>query len=428
MNDPRVLAALDDLKIGTPPPAGSELPDLPGDLPDLDPPRTAAALIALADAATPYVAPTTPAAPPPPLAVVVAASDVDPERLSWLWPGRIPLGKVTLLFGDPGQGKSLVTLDIAARVSRGLPWPDAPGVSARPGGVVLLSAEDDRADTIVPRLMAAAADRQRINILKAALDDGDEKHFNLSCDVPALDYTIRKTPDCRLVIIDPISAYLGGTDSHKNSEVRSLLAPLSDLASRHGVSIVAVTHMHKGGGGRSLYRAMGSLAFIAAARAGWLIIADAANPKRRLFLPSKANLTQEPTGLAYSIQTVPLGDLGPQACVVWESGPVTQTADAALAAAAVDPEQRTAVDSAADWLQEALAAGPVKSTDLKAEAKDAGVAWATVRRAQKDGGAKIRRQGFGPGGEWYWFLPDAATAPAAGAGDDAAEGGQETPY
>ena len=394
VNAPEVLAALDCLGIGAPPAVESEI-----DRSVLDkwiaenPPPTLAEITGES------------------LAVVVTASDVDPERLSWLWPGRIPSGKVTLLFGDPGQGKSLVTLDIAARVSRGLPWPDAPGVPTTPGGVVLLSAEDDLADTIRPRLDAAGADCQRINILKAARDDdGDEKHFNLSCNVPALEYTIRKTPDCRLVIIDPISAYIAGTDSHKNAEVRSLLAPLSDLASRHGVAIVAVTHMHKGGGGRSLYRAMGSLAFIAAARAGWLIIADAQNAKRRLFLPSKANLTEEPTGLAYSIQTVPLGDLGPQACVVWESGSVTQTADAALAAAALDPEQQTAVDSAADWLREALAGGPVKAVDLKQEAKDAGVSWGTIKRAQEAAGAKAEKRGFGKEGAWYWLLRAAAAS------------------
>jgi len=257
-----------------------------------------------------------------------------PARLQWLWPARIPLGKVTLIFGDPSLGKSLVTLDIAARVSRGMPWPDAPGERTTPGGVLILTAEDDMADTVRPRLDAAGADVTRIVALQAVKRaDGGRAYFNLADDLLALEDAIRRTPDARVVIFDPITAYCSGTDTHKCAEVRAALAPLSDLAARYGVAILAITQMNKATGGRALYRAMGSLAFVAAAQFGWLVVADDQNPKRRLFLAAKSNLSKEPSGLAYSVQAMTLDGLGPVPRVVWEDGPVSQTADAALAAA-----------------------------------------------------------------------------------------------
>jgi len=337
--------------------------------------------------------------------VLTCLADVTPERLRWLWPGRIPAGKVTLLFGDPGLGKTFVTLDVAARVSRGMPWPDAHGERTTPGGVILLSAEDDVGDTIRPRLDAAGADVRRIKALQGVeYARGGKGYFNLACDLPALETAIRQTPDTRLVILDPVSAFLGGTDSHKNAEIRGLLAPLADLAARHDVAVLTVTHMSKGIAGRALYRAMGSLGFIAAARAAWLAIADADNPHRRLFLPAKMNLAEEPSGLAYALQSVMLDGIGPVGRVVWESGPVTLTADAALAAAAADPEDRTACESAAEWLSEALAAGPMTAKELSAAAKDAGVAWRTLKRAQGAAGVKVQREGFGGAGKWVWAL------------------------
>jgi len=360
--------------------------------------------------------------------VLTCMADVEPEPLRWLWPDRIPLGKVTLVFGDPGLGKSFVTLDIAARVSRGMPWPDAgaDGERAAPGGVILLSAEDDVADTIRPRLDVAGADPTRIMLMQGVEYATAKKgFFNLACDLPALETAIRRTPDARLVVIDPISAYLGGTDSHKNADIRGLLAPLVDLAGRYGVAVLAVTHMNKGAGGRALYRATGSLAFIAAARAGWLAIADANDPRRRLFLPAKSNLAAEPTGLTYTVESVDVPGIGPVGRLGWKPDPVTMTADDALAAAAADPEDRTARESAADWLRDVLANGPMTANDVKAAAKESGLAWRTVRRAQAAAGVKVRRQGFGPGAVWYWCLPGHTLAPTA-AEDQSTIDGQHT--
>ena len=239
--------------------------------------------------------------PNKPHAILQSLVVVTRESLEWLWPGRIPLGKLTLLAGDPGLGKSFVTLDIASRVSRGDAWPDMPLLKQTPGDVILLNAEDDLADTIAPRLDKMSADDSRILALEGIEADGKRRHFSLEADLPRLEEVLAENEDIRLVVIDPIAAYCGAVDSHKNSDVRGLLAPLAELAGRYRVAIVSVTHLSKSGGTKAVYRAMGSLAFAAAARAVWAITKDSDDPERRLFLPAKLNLARDPDGLAYRI-------------------------------------------------------------------------------------------------------------------------------
>ena len=219
-----------------------------------------------------------------PQAVFTRLAECTPTRLHWLWPGRVPLGKLTLLIGDPGLGKSFVTLDIAARVSRGLSLPalagEAPLAASAPGSVLLLSAEDDALDTIHPRLAAAGADLNRIDVLKAIRVQraGDGSHiesmFSLQSDLALLEDEIAKRDNCRLVVIDPITSYLGRSDSHRNSEMRALLAPLSELAARTGVAVLAVNHLNKMGQGPAIYRSMGSLTFAATARSVLAVMND----------------------------------------------------------------------------------------------------------------------------------------------------------
>ncbi len=160
-------------------------------------------------------------------------ADVRIVPVRWLWPDRLPLAKLSLISGDPGTGKSCLTIDLAARVSAGIRWPDVCEESNPVGGVVLLSAEDALDDTVVPRLRAAGADLTRIVALQGVEyrgKSGDEvRHFNLEHDLPVLESAIEQCPGCRLVVLDPVSAYLGETDSHRNAEVRGLLAPLATL-------------------------------------------------------------------------------------------------------------------------------------------------------------------------------------------------------
>ena len=331
-------------------------------------------------------------------AVTICLADVQPEELQWLWPSRIPLGKLTIIAGDPGLGKSFVCLDIAARISSGRRWPDNAAISS-PGGVVLLSAEDDIADTIRPRLDAAQADVGHITAIEGVRLVGDKgiSHFSLARDLPALEQCLTRSQNSKLVIIDPLTAYLGRMDSHKNAEVRGLLAPLAQLAARHRVAVLAVTHLNKAMGSKALYRAMGSLAFTAAARAVWLVIADRNSPSRRLMLPAKMNLAPGASGLAYTII---------DGVVAWESEPIRMSADEALAAELTDASDPSERDEASEWLQEVLADGPVPAANIWEQAKKNRIADRTLKRAKREIGVKAYREGFGPGGEWIWALPE----------------------
>lgn len=338
--------------------------------------------------------------------IMVCMADVAPRDVDWLWPGRIAIGKITLLFGNPGLGKSFVTVDMAARVSTGAQWPD--GQECPMGDVILMNAEDDAADTIRPRLDAAGADVNLVHTIegvRCAAGGGKTKTLSLSlADIPTFEEALKRNPDTKLVVIDPVSAFLEDADSHKNAEIRALLAPLSKLASKHRVAIVLVTHMNKTTGGRALNRAMGSMAFAAAARAAWLIVEDGTNPRRRLFLPTKNNLALDTDGLAYCIE----GE-GKTAHVQWESGPVATRADEALAAMEPDPKTSPKKKEAAEeWLKQALENGPVPKTEIERQAKDAGMAWGTVRRAQGELGIVPQKSTETFNGPWMWALPEAA--------------------
>ncbi|MFH1109895.1 MAG: AAA family ATPase [Planctomycetota bacterium] len=385
------------------------LPGLPrkGDVSDwFDAGHTAGELLLLAKQAPRFVAsPTNDGASTP---VVVRLADVQPQPVEWLWLDRIARGKLTLVAGDPGLGKSFLTLDFAARVSSGTPLPDRRDEPIPPAGVVLLSAEDDVADTIRPRLDAAGAEVSRINAIQGVeWRDGttgktSQRSFNLERDLPALEQAIQQTPDCGLVIIDPITAFLGKVDSHKNAELRGLLAPLAELAARHKVAVVAVTHLNKNEGIRALYRAMGSLGFVAAARAVWLVVPDANDPERRLFLCAKNNLAAHLPGLAYRLEPQ-----GTAAVVAWEAEPVTVTADEALAALIRQGEERSKgkTEASADWLRGQLKDGPVPMRTIETRAQDAGMTWPSVRRAKDRLHVAALKTSFGGG--WVWALPTA---------------------
>ncbi len=401
------------IRIVTPP---DELPD-GGDAADYiearecaDPDDIRRSIEALAEAAPlwtpPAEAPTKEAEELTSAPVLVNLGDVVAQPIRWLWPNRIPIGKLTMFAGDPGLGKSFITLDLTARVTTGVGWPDMPGERFAPGGVVLLSAEDDLSDTIKPRLDAAGADCRRVTALQA-VEHIDTKTgakvrtgYTLA-DLPALEHAIDATPDCRAVIVDPISAYLGGTDSHVNAEVRSALTPLAELAARHSVALICVTHLRKGEGA-AIYRAMGSLAFVAAARTVWAVTRDKADEsgRRRLFLPVKSNISTDTHGLAYTID-------GNPPSIRWEAEPVTLTADDAMSAdkgkPGPDADER---DAAAEWLRRALADGPRLATEVKEEAREAqGISSRTLDRAKREANVTAYRpENPGP---WYWRLAEA---------------------
>jgi hypothetical protein len=221
-------------------------------------------------------------------------------------------GRLTLLAGRPGCGKSLVTCDLAARISTNAHWPE-PGFDRAPlGDTLLISAEDSAEDTIRPRLDAAGADCRRVHLLKAAkiiADDGNERSvaFDLS-NVDLIRDALDRLPDCKLVVVDPIGSFLGGrVDAYRDNEVRSVLAPLAALAAERGVAVLLVCHTRKALASFADDMALGSRAFVGLARSVLHLMADPDDEKRKLLLPGKCNLSCPADGLAFRI----VGDPAP---------------------------------------------------------------------------------------------------------------------
>ena len=339
-------------------------------------------------------------------------SDIPARPIHWLWPQRFARGKLSLIVGSPGLGKSQVCSSLTAVVTRANQWP-VDRVRAELGSVVILSAEDDAPDTIRPRLEAAGADISRVYILQAVMqihENGDDQQraFNLTADVAKLAALCEEIGDVSMVIIDPITAYLGATDSHKNAEVRATLAPLQDFAARQSIAVLAVTHLTKTQGVDALQRVQGSVAFAAAARAVWGVVKDKDDPQRRLFLPLKNNLGTDTGGFAYRVESFILEGTDPPigtSHVMWEDELINTTADEAFGAMAKDFNEQSDINDAKDFLREVLRDGRVASPQIEKDAKGAGLAWATVRRAQKDMQIVPIREGFGKDGKWYWQLP-----------------------
>ncbi len=328
-------------------------------------------------------------------------SEIKPQILRWLWRDRIPLGKVTLLIGDPGLGKSLLTLDIAARVTRGLPFPDN-AICAK-GSVIMATGEDDLEDTVRPRLDAANADTARIYALEGlnvVQPNGNfvERPFQLEVGISALEDMLTQKPDVRLIIVDPVSAFMGTIDSNNNAEVRGLLSPLAALASRHHVAILCVSHLRKSAG-VAVHRAISSIAFAAAARACLAVAVDPSDPERRLMLPVKQNLSSNVGGLAFRVNTA-----NSLPTLRWDEGTVTISADDVLGGMGIRTS-RNAQDEAETFLTRVLSSGPMKAEVIIEKAKAAGISEPTLRRAKAGLGVKAKKSGFG--GVWQWSLEDA---------------------
>lgn len=340
--------------------------------------------------------------PPRPGPVLIRLSDVQPRQVDWLWRDRIALGRLTLLCGRPGEGKSYLGSDMSARVTNGTPWPD--GTECPLGSVLMISAEDDPGDTIRPRLDAHGANVERVHLLSAVrrVTDGEplEVTFTLQ-DVGAMEAALKQIPDCKLVIIDPIGSFIGGTvDAHRDNEVRAVLSPVAKLAEKYGAAVLIVAHRRKGSSVHADDSAMGSRAFTGIVRAAWHLSRDRDDADRRLLLPGKNNLAKEGSGLAFRIDGTP-------ARLEWEAEPVTMTADDAMESevAGTDREDRqSAVAQAELWLRTELCdlqEHPV--SDVKEAAKAAGIATRAIERASSRLGVIVHRATFGGG--YVWRLP-----------------------
>ncbi len=339
----------------------------------------------------------------------VLASEVEERQVSWLWQGRIPLGCITLLDGDPGLGKSLISLDLAARVTTGREMPDhTPGVD---GGVVLLSAEDDLAATVCPRLAAARADLDRVEMMRGvtlyggATNPTQQRDVLLPRDIREIERLIWQV-EARLVVIDPLMAYLDlKVNSWRDQDVRRALAPLAALAERTGAAILILRHLNKATGMNALYRGGGSIGIVAAARSGLLVAKHPDDPEHeRVLASTKSNLGPPLPSLSYRVTTSE--DSKDIPWVDWQ-GECALSAEQALAAP--QPEQDGArsskLEEAVDWLRTQLAKGPRTGRAVERAAHAAGISDATLRRARGRLDIHIRRAGFGADMYTWWSLP-----------------------
>ena len=337
-----------------------------------------------------------------PLGHVVRLGHVDAEPVHWLSPGRLAAGKITILDGDPGLGKSTLLCDWAARLTRGFPLPG--GKPGSPRAVFILSAEDDLHDTIRPRIDAAGGDPDQIISLLAVPDGSPSgRPFVIPGDLPVLEALVLRA-SAALVIVDPLMAYLHRRhNAYSDQDVRRALAAMKTLGERTGAAIVVVRHLNKTASTNPLYRGGGSIGIIGAARCGLLLAQDPENPRRRILAATKGNLGHPPPSLAFRLDAVP--PLGVTR-VAWE-GITPWTAAALLRATGESDEERSALGEARAWLRQVLADGPRPAREVVAEARTLGIAVRTYHAARKAEGVISRKEQV-VNGVWILTLPQSS--------------------
>ncbi len=337
---------------------------------------------------------------PPPAVRLLNAADVKPEPVSWLWPDWLARGKLHILGGRPGSGKTTISMALAATVSIGGRWPD--GTHAEAGDVVIWSGEDDPADTLVPRLLAAGADLRRVHFVREVQTGHEARPFDPATDVPLLAQELERIRPA-LLIVDPIVSAVAA-DSHKNGEVRRALQPLVDMAGRVGCAVLGITHLSKNTTGRDpTERITGSIAFAALAR---VVLLAAKREQRsetdapRLLARGKSNIGPDEGGIGYDLEQAEA------AAGIWASrvawcGVVDGSARELLAEAeAASSEEAEESRDAAAWLQDALIDGPKQAHEVRKLGDEAGFPWRTLQRAARRIGVNVRRAGFGKGSTW----------------------------
>lgn len=338
-------------------------------------------------------------------AIVRRLSDVEPEEVAWLWNGFVPSGSLTMFDGDPSVGKSTIALDIAARVSTGRPMPD--GTSGASGGVVLLTPEDSTAATIRPRLEAMGANLDRIAIIEAIDDERGTRYFRLPDDVDRLRELVVEY-DVRLVVMDPLMAHISSkVNSWSDQETRNALMPLIKLARELNFAIIGVRHLTKKSDTTALNAASGSIAFVATARAAFLVTKDPDDDELRVLAPTKGNLATPPASLTFRIATAPNGSSRAEWCGV------SAHSAASLLSAQRTPKP-TKLEEAMVFVSGFLTEGPKQASELHREATTRGISAKTLERARKGLHVQTDRQGFGSDGEWYVWLPTFTSANCTG--------------
>lgn len=327
--------------------------------------------------------------------IVEPLSQVRSERLNWLWDKYLPRGKLSLLDGDPGIGKSLLTLDLAARLTRGDALPGG-APSGRPHTVLMLAAEDAAADTTRPRAEAAGADLERLIVLAGP----SLRSLQFPRSLPKLAEAIeRHRPD--LLIIDPIVAFLSPRiGANADQSIRRVLSRLARIGEAADCAILMVRHLRKAGSANALYRGSGSIGFIASARTAFLAARHPDHPDRAVLAVTKSNLADPPPSLGYRL----IPDSNGVPVVEWlEPLDVSANALGVIPTETLRPREK-----AIEWLRRELANGPRKASDVMALAASGAIPERTLLRAKDELGVRSKQVHFEKGGhEWYWYDPAA---------------------
>lgn len=339
---------------------------------------------------------------------LLRASNVTPEAVIWLWDGWLAAGKMHVLGGAPGTGKTTIALSLAATITSGGRWPD--GRASWSGNVVIWSGEDDPGDTLAPRLALSGADMNRVYFVTGVSEGKEKRAFDPSRDIGHLQRELAIIGGVSLLIVDPIVSAVVG-DSHKNAEVRRSLQPLADLAASMRCALLGITHFSKGTGGRDpVERLTGSLAFGALARI--VFVAAKHQDKgedgreKRLFMRAKSNIGPDNGGFEYGFEQGELPKYPGVFATIIRWGATLEGGARELLAAAEqvgDDDTGGALTDAKEFLSETLESGPKPVKTLKQDAAGSGISWPTIKRAKKALGIEANKIGMGDG--WQWSLP-----------------------
>lgn len=347
--------------------------------------------------------------------ILLWANEIQPEEVKWLWYPYVPYGKITILEGHPGVGKTWLALQIVAAASQGLTLPDQngnPSVQVPQSKCLYLTAEDGLGDTLVPRLQAMGANLQNVAVLQGWRQKDKKGHYverPITLQDVGLIEAALKESSAKVVVVDPLQAYLGPkVDMNNAADTRPVLAAIARLAEKYEVAVILIRHFSKTARETAALRGLGSVDISGAARSVLAVIADPQDRQTKILAHSKHNLNIEGTSLRYRIEN---GQF------VW-AGTSSATADELLSTTAQSSdEEQLEMQEAKDFLLQALADGMRRVPDLKAEAKTAELSWYSVQKAAAALGVLKKRVSFGNTGKgyWEWRLPDAEKHPDASA-------------
>lgn len=338
---------------------------------------------------------------------VVKGCDVKPEPIEWLWPGWLAAGKLHILAGAPGTGKTTIAGNLAATMTQGGKWPD--GSQSGRANIAIWSGEDDANDTLAPRMIAARADMSRVRFIQGIDTEQESRPFDPATDMQDLRQYLLKHPEIKLLIVDPVVSAVSG-DSHKNTEVRRSLQPLVDLGQECHCAIFGISHFSKGTGGKDpVERVTGSIAFGALPRivlAAAKIEDDSLPEGTRLFARAKSNIGPDSGGWHYRLNTTELKEYQDvfTSEVLWGDEVEGSARELLAAADSNDEDGGSALEEAKAFLQDELSLRPVAVNKIKNQSRKAGISDRTLQRAKKALKVKAEKGGFDEG--WRWVLPE----------------------